>query len=56
MFYTNDAKIFGQLCCFPKNTERSLQPDSFGMVEEIIKEDSTVLEAYCTPPVTDKIA
>ncbi|MGK0474942.1 MAG: hypothetical protein ACJAYV_000590 [Oleispira sp.] len=56
MFYTNDAKIFGQLCYFSKNTKRSLQSDSFWMAGEIIKEDSTVLEAYCAPLVTDKTA
>ncbi|MFQ3170543.1 MAG: hypothetical protein ACI9DG_000559 [Oleispira sp.] len=57
MFYTNDANILAAAVIFLKiQSGRSLQSDSFRVAGEIIKEDSTVLEAYCTPLITDKAA
>jgi hypothetical protein len=57
MFYTKEANILATTVIFQKiQRGRSLQLDSFRVAGEIIKEDSTVLEAYCAPLITDEAA
>jgi hypothetical protein len=57
MFYTKETNILAATVIFQKiQSGRSLQPDSFRVAGEIIKEDSTVLEAYCAPLITDEAA
>jgi hypothetical protein len=57
MFYTKETNILAATVIFQKiQSGRSLQPDSFRVAGGIIKEDSTVLEAYCAPLITDEAA